>query len=98
MQVDIQDATGRSYKIDSSDPETLSRWLWETLQRVGPTGFHPAYVRIWSGVDLAGNVDFAPGFQVVAGGQTPMDNVRGLISALSQFADGMEPPMRGSGS
>ena len=88
------DATGRPYMIDSSDPEILAKWLWETLPRVGPTHIYPSSIRVEPLFNADGSPDWPPNaslsFVGELGGNRPVDNVRGLIAALTRYAEMVE--------
>jgi hypothetical protein len=46
-RIELQDVTGRAYVIDTSDAQTLGRWLVETLAKIGPTLQYEARLRVW---------------------------------------------------
>lgn len=93
-RIQIMDVTGRSHDIDSSDQETISKWLYEMLIRTAhPRGdTWPTQIRIYPLPNQDGTPDWppAPIFMAELGGATPNANVRGLIKALSQYADMVE--------
>jgi len=85
-RIQISDVTGRPYQIDSSDPEMVAKWLWETLPRVGPTHVFPAQIRMWPLYDANDKPDWPTEIHVFAAGTTPEANVRGVIEVLQRFA------------
>jgi hypothetical protein len=84
----ITDTHGRPTVIESSDMETISRWLWETVNTVNPTPVCPARIEIFAIGRPDGSLDWpamiAP-FYAQFGGETPAANIRGLITALEQY-------------
>lgn len=96
-RIQIKDQTGRPFVIDSSDPEVLAKWLWETLVRIGPNHIWPTELTMYPLFNLgpAGDVpDWPPSvsniFMAELGAEKTTDNVRGLIKALGQYADRIE--------
>ena len=96
-RIQILDASRTPYEISSSDPEILAKWLWETIVRIRPSAQWPTEIRVWPlwiGPATDDAVDWPPAsnltFQAVLGADKPVDNVRGLMSALSQYAGMVE--------
>ena len=98
----ITSVDGQPFSITSSNPELLAQWIWETLQLITPNVTCQATVRVdpmWVGNERPnGGPDWPPNmalaFQAQLGANKPTDNVRGLISALQQYAsmiDGAQP-------
>jgi hypothetical protein len=92
----MRDDRGMSYYIVSSDPQTVSRWLWETLARCGANSV-PGYNQIQLRVDPAWAVgsdkaDWPPDASRLFNEyfQLPEDPVaagRVLVDALSKYLD-----------
>lgn len=91
-RIQIRDGyNGRAYMIESSDKGLVATWLWETLNRLESTAYHPGSITIEPLWGPDGLPDWSPNaserFNAELGGVRPVDNVRGLIAALSQYAD-----------
>lgn len=91
-RIQLIDAARVPHEIESADPEMLGKWLWETIARLQPNHTWPCEIRVWPmwiGQPGSETVDWppTPEFRAMLGADEPIDNVRGLISALSQHAD-----------
>jgi len=48
-RIEMQDPSGRTYVMDSSNPETVARWLVETLPKVAGDPNYPGQIRVLPG-------------------------------------------------
>lgn len=57
--------SGYMFPIASSSPETLGRWLIETLAIVQPSPQNPARIQAWPGFGLDGKPDWVADSRVL---------------------------------
>lgn len=92
MKIDIQDHHGRPYSITSRDPETIGRWLIETMATIDlQPGDPPVWFQAWPTWDQATQTaDWIMDTRILTVSMTarsPEQMLEAMAGALAQLRD-----------
>jgi hypothetical protein len=90
MRIELFDWQGYNFRIDSSDPELLGRWLVETLLKTKPDFANPARIQVWPSFTADGKPDWIADSRVIGvleNVYSPQDVINHLQGHINRLAE-----------